>query len=575
MGVLVSSNEPRSSNGSDYYWDFTIRDDFTSGSIGDQTTGSIKCRIFRQKNKFPKFSGVGDIVILRKAKVVSWKERFECVSHKTTGVMVFPGSKIPTPSYSQSFQCGTQKLMYDSATSCQAPTIPEQMAVINMKAAFTSVPQQLLQLATIDASKPKATREQCLVKDLQLNKFYDICVQIVNVYYHPGGGPVDLKVTDYTPNEHMNYFLDPDEGKSFGITDNGFKGPFGFLTLGVTLYEANASWAKENVADGDYVYIRNMHVKLSRAGKLEGAVHQDQERLNQVDISHLEAASKIKDISKRRDEYEKKRGGKTAFEVMQPTANGPKEKMSKQQKKQAKKEKKRAEDEAQQRELEENSRQWEDKKSKINKNIKAAFPDMKLSTISEILYSSHLNMRTPTKYNSYTLPFMNCRHRSRVRVIDVFPPVLEQFAHSTWDPSWNNQSVASRQKKERWEWGFVLLLEDAVTPRDREPEKLRVFVNNDAAQHLLKMNAENLEENHCVLQQLEETLFILWGNLMELKIELRNRGSDLPLPPGDNRLQNKPFDACIEEYGAEVAPSEDTPFGYQRMHRLAQTTIQT
>lgn len=46
----------------------------------------------------------------------------------------------------------------------------------------------------------------------------------------------------------------------------------------------------------------------------------------------------------------------------------------------------------------------------------------------------------------------------------------------------------------------------------------------------------------------------------------------MPLPPGDNRLQNKVFDACIEEYGHEVL-AEKNPTGYQRMHRLAQTRI--
>jgi protection-of-telomeres protein 1 len=72
---------------------------------------------------------------------------------------------------------------------------------------------------------------------------------------------------------------------------------------------------------------------------------------------------------------------------------------------------------------------------------------------------------------------------------------------------------------------------------------------------------------------MEEKLFILWGNLLELKNELRDRGSDMPLPPGDNRLQNKPFDACIEEFGHEVHVSEKHPTGYQRMHRIAQTRI--
>lgn len=61
---------------------------------------------------------------------------------------------------------------------------------------------------------------------------------------------------------------------------------------------------------------------------------------------------------------------------------------------------------------------------------------------------------------------------------------------------------------------------------------------------------------------------------MELKTELRDRATDLPLPPGDNRLTNKPFDACIEEYGAEVPISAGNPYGYQRMFKLSQTKIQ-
>jgi hypothetical protein len=73
--------------------------------------------------------------------------------------------------------------------------------------------------------------------------------------------------------------------------------------------------------------------------------------------------------------------------------------------------------------------------------------------------------------------------------------------------------------------------------------------------------------------KLEEKLFILWGNLLELKTELRMIGSDMPLPPGDNRLINKPFDACIEEYGHEVHVTDQSPSGYLRLHRLAETCI--
>jgi hypothetical protein len=61
------------------------------------------------------------------------------------------------------------------------------------------------------------------------------------------------------------------------------------------------------------------------------------------------------------------------------------------------------------------------------------------------------------------------------------------------DRDWNKhpkkQNSNKNHTKERWEWGFVLLLEDADIPRDTVSEKLRVIVNNDAAQHLLGMNA--------------------------------------------------------------------------------------
>lgn len=65
----------------------------------------------------------------------------------------------------------------------------------------------------------------------------------------------------------------------------------------------------------------------------------------------------------------------------------------------------------------------------------------------------------------------------------------------------------------------------------------------------------------------------MWGNLAELKSELRARGQDLPLPLGDNRLANKPFDCIIEEYGVECPVTEENPFGYQRLHKLALTKI--
>ena len=124
--------------------------------------------------------------------------------------------------------------------------------------------------------------------------------------------------------------------------------------------------------------------------------------------------------------------------------------------------------------------------------VRAAFPEMKLSTLSEIIYNPHLTVRTP-KFNDYGLPFVNIKHRARVRVVDFYPPELELFAHSTNDSQWNTrpkkQDSNSSHKKERWEWGFVLLLEDANVRPDTVSEKLRVVVGNATGQGLLKQDA--------------------------------------------------------------------------------------
>jgi protection-of-telomeres protein 1 len=117
----------------------------------------------------------------------------------------------------------------------------------------------------------------------------------------------------------------------------------------------------------------------------------------------------------------------------------------------------------------------------LTATVRAAFGEVQRSTISEILNNPHLRATTNEKYTTFTLPFVNCKHRSRVRVVDFFPPELEYFTHS---PSWTPRS------KKGWEWGFVLLVEDANVPRDTVPEQLRVVVNNDAAQYLGLPNAK-------------------------------------------------------------------------------------
>ncbi|KAF1921424.1 hypothetical protein BDU57DRAFT_49047 [Ampelomyces quisqualis] len=572
LGVVVSLLPPKKTRGTDWVLELAIQDDFTTGAVGSDAT--IKCRLFRPgPDKFPKNINVGDVALLRDFKLNEWNLRVDAVWTMHSGALIFPASGIPIPALSQAYQVGTQNLQYSATFGTKDPTAQEQMAVIRLKQDASGSVQQVKQYAATQSVAAPARDKLALIKDMVFDRFYDVRVQVVNIYYTTFG-TVDLKVTDYTENNLLFRYVDPDD-EDYSYQKMEWKGPYGQYTINVLLYGNNATWARDNAAVGEYLFLKNMHAKMSPANKLEGVLHDDRQRPNQIDIRKLMKGSDIDEIVQRRKAYENSRKKKSAFEELQSAPNNPLAKSSK-SKKAEKKARQRLHKEQEQREIAEQAEEWEAKRSGNNLNIKAAHPEAKPSTISEIVFNPHLNAQTP-RYNEFKLPFINSRHRARVRVVDFFPPEIELFAHASNDPAWDKRAkkkdLNNSTTKTRWEWGFILLVEDAKLPPDTVSEKLRLMVGNDGAQYLLGMDAQNLKTNIQLRTKLEEKLFILWGNLLELKTELRMIGSDMPLPTGDNRLINKPFDACIEEYGHEVRVTEDNPSGYLRLHRLAETRI--
>ncbi|CBX96619.1 hypothetical protein IAQ61_005517 [Plenodomus lingam] len=573
IGVIVEFKPPRPTRGSDSCLEFTIQDEFDSFTTG---SSSILCRMFRPADKLPKISSTGDVVVIRNFKLNKWGLRIDCVADSASfcPVFVFRKDRIPVPQLSQPYEAGNKRLPYEAIYSTTEPTRVEQIAVINMNAAASGSVQPVQQRNSASSSFNALPPQKLqLIKDLNFNLFYDVRAQVLNIYY-TNMGTVDLKITDYTENEQLFYYADPKSDDAHMVQNSNWTGPFGHFTMNVLLFESNAAWARENVAVGDYIYLRNLRTKMSPANKLEGIMHQDRQRPTQVDIYKLSNPAEIAEIEARRKAYEEKRGTKSAFEALKDTRTEPAAKGKKAEKRKRQQEMK----EAELRELEEKQAKIEAERNGVNHNVRASFPEIKPSTISEILCNPSLQATT-ANHEEFLLPFVNSRHRARVRVVDVYPPELELFSHSTRDRNWyqgrGKSNPSSGQRKERWEWGFVLLVEDAVLPPNTVSEKMRLVVGNKEAQGLLniKQNAQDLKKNPGLLQQLEERLFILWGNLMELKTEMRLKGSDLPLPPGDNRLQNKPFDCCIEEYGHEVPISDLNPLGFQRMFRLVHTVI--
>lgn len=199
------------------------------------------------------------------------------------------------------------------------------------------------------------------------------------------------------------------------------------------------------------------------------------------------------------------------------------------------------------------------------------------------------------------LPFTCARYRANVRVIDFFPPNLEDFACSRkvsvfdalsdYSSSASNSedddmSTADDSGRERvWEWRFALCLEQATHTSAKGPrENLWAVVGNADGQLLTGLDACDLRSHQDTLVSLRERMFTLWGNLEEVKNarqkEMRKRsGVRAPInrPPfdssdteagtrttvrrldngtlqseGGQAVSNRPFSCCIQQYGIKV-----------------------
>lgn len=97
----------------------------------------------------------------------------------------------------------------------------------------------------------------------------------------------------------------------------------------------------------------------------------------------------------------------------------------------------------------------------------------------------------------YRLPFQNLRYKASVRVVDFFPPRLEDFAVA-YNPEYAMLSDAesdedSSMGQQRWEWRFCLLVEDggpnARYKKGENRDRLKLFVAGQDAVFLLGIDA--------------------------------------------------------------------------------------
>lgn len=317
IAVVVDFLPPSKSRGSDWMCTFTI--------VDGRCDGGLKVRLFKpMESELPRIQKIGDVVILRNLRITEWSGMFVGNSINNTTWLVFPGDSIPNRPPRNSDQL--EHFKHPRAATCSASQIQYvcQMwhskqwtevtphSAILKKVSIMSPPQRNSSTARVRADKFS------LIKDIEHEKFHDLVGQVIKIY--PSYNDVELFITDYTSNVLLhNYewggggqggggYREGDEYNYLPRSRKDWPGPFGKLTLMVSLMSPHSHYASSNVRENDFVFLRNVRIKQSSIRTLQGSLWQDQKYLDRVDVSVITDKSdhRVKDILRRKLEYKKR-----------------------------------------------------------------------------------------------------------------------------------------------------------------------------------------------------------------------------------------------------------------------------
>lgn len=320
MGVVIDVLPPAKSRGPDWVVTFSI----TDSTMVNYERG-LKVRFFKpMESELPKIQGIGDVIVLRSVKINQWSGMTTAISSYATSWTVFPESSIPEKALSR------LQLKYINQSHGPPPLPSEMQYAIELcnsqdRSSYIkalTVSSEISDISGIQEApsnqvKTIITRREkfCLVKDVQVDNFYDLVGQVVKIY--SSVGCVELYITDYTSNSKLfNYQMsspveDDRGGDKFGYIDRNhtsrqWPGPFGKLTLTITLWPPHSYFAQAEIKEKDFVFLRNVRIKNSQDFKIEGSMHTDNRYEERIDINLIKDHrddDRVKNILRRKLEY--------------------------------------------------------------------------------------------------------------------------------------------------------------------------------------------------------------------------------------------------------------------------------
>ena len=315
LGVITDVLPPTRSKGTDWILTFSITDSTIVGYGHGQ-----KVRFFKPNEaELPAIRGTGDVIILWNVKVKEWSGMSIVMSNHASSWLVFPAGSIPEKPPSSSIQ-----IKHVKAVRAPSPTMTEILYAISLcnsqdRSTFSALIGPNTGAKSVISSGQSSSvtgprQKFSLIKDVVVETYYDLVGQVVKLY--PDNGKVELSVTDYTPNGLLyNYEWGRDdeiaedrEGDPYGhiprAVSRKWRGPYGKMTLTVTLWDPHAHFAQTNVKEDQFVFLRNVHIKWSRDAKVEGALHTDKRYPGRVDVTILDTDDpRVRDVLRRKRDY--------------------------------------------------------------------------------------------------------------------------------------------------------------------------------------------------------------------------------------------------------------------------------
>ncbi|KAK6543092.1 hypothetical protein TWF694_007015 [Orbilia ellipsospora] len=537
IGVVVDFQPPAKSNGADYQ--ATVR-------ICDQSASLIEnkftIRLFRpDPDELPSSIDIGDsIVVFRNIKVGSLRDEPIGMSNKARSTWVICKAEAPPPTTNTNRR-------KSHINRPERPTIrildngPHRVADLDQKTTLLSQQEydackDLFEfwsarggvagshgISTEEyqqghGNKPVRNRKAALMKEFNLDHFYDITCYVQHVWSQ-SDSCYTITVTDFT--ENSNFFqiehdpfgelperdetysyaydaggLKKKEGKDVKVSKKWFDRPFGRYSIKIAIWDRLAHKGRKDIREGSFLSMKNVRIKRGENGNWEGAL------------------SDAKNDVVKRDYFEVLRPDDYRLKSLHARRNELEKTLEKKLREKSTKDQQEAKEKADKKIAEELRRRQEN-----NPQVHCGYVSMATTTIDKIL-----NMRDGTDVD-----FFNRRYRTECRVVDYRPSFIEDFAR----PVLNDKeacglaldqnildSSGNRRPTPKWYWCFEL----DVVGKD-EQSLITIQVDDAAGRYLLQTQPCDLraDHNHLKLAAFRNEIFRLWGNLEEEKRNRRER----------------------------------------------------